>query len=223
MVQRTFAANYMIYECNPTCEGNNKYSLQSGSLMVSEEPKFLEYGWLETVNLSQVNYVHPPCFPCPIGAKCEDLIQAVPDYWGYKVGNQSISMIRCPDGYCCQGNDTCLGINSCNTGRTGTLCGTCEQGLTESLLTPKCLPAESCRSGPVIAMFISAVIIYGLVLLSFTTVKDLLIKLFKKSYTLCKNRFQKDKIKQSTTNENLSEEDAKRDEGSMKYMQLLFY
>ena len=194
IVQRKFAENYMIYECNPTCEGNTKYSLQSGSLTLSEEPRY-RYGYLDTVYLSQAYFVHPLCFPCPLGGKCKDGIQTLPDYWGYKVDNQSVSMIRCPDGYCCQGNETCKGINSGSTGRTGTLCGRCKQNLTEALFTSKCIPTESCRSGVVIAIHISAVIIYAVALLSFSTIKDLVIKLLKRIYTMCKERSQQDKVK----------------------------
>ena len=89
-------------------------------------------------------------------------------------------MIRCPDSYCCQENETCKAIDSCNTGRTGTLCATGERNLTEALFTTKCLPNEGCISNLVIVILISAVLVYGIVLLSFSTIKDMVMILFKK-------------------------------------------
>ena len=53
-------------------------------------------------------------------------------------------MITCPDGYCCKGNDTCDGINSCNTNRTGNVYGKCHKGLSEALFSTECLSADNC-------------------------------------------------------------------------------
>ena len=180
MPERSSGLSHVIYTCKLTCEGNNKYSLQAGILGVSEITYMYENSPPLTDSLSQAP--HPPtCLPCPLGAKCEGPIQALPDYWGYVTQkNKSVSMIRCPDSYCCQGNETCKAIDSCNTGRTGTLCATCERNLTEALFTTKCLPNEDCRSDLVIVILISAVLVYGIVLLLFSTIKDMVMKLLKK-------------------------------------------
>ena len=213
--QRSLILGYVIYTYTPICEGNNKYSLQTGILAVSEDPFLHEY--------SAVPY-HPTCLPCPLGAKCEGPIQALPDYWGYVTQkNKSVSMMRCPDSYCCQGNETCKAIDSCNTRRTGTLCATCKRNLTEALFTTKCLPNEDCRSDLVIVILISAVLVYGIVLLSFSTIKDMVMKLFKKGYTMCKERFQQDKVNRNSSDEQQSKEDTATEENDLKYMQLLFY
>ena len=181
MAQRPISLSHVIYTCKPTCEGINKYSLQAGILVVSEETWMHGSSSLLTHSLSLVPYP-PTCLPCPLGAKCEGPIQALPDYWGYVAQkNKSVSMIRCPDSYCCQGNETCKGIDSCNTGRTGTLCARCERNLTEALFTTKCLPNEDCRSDLVIVILISAVLVYGIVLLSFSTIRDMVMKLLKKA------------------------------------------
>ena len=223
MAHRILSRTQMIYVCKPTCEGKDKYSLQSGSLTVSEVSKYDFISQVHNVHLLQENSVHPLCFPCPLGAKCEDQIQAVSDYWGYMIDNQSVSMIRCPDGYCCQGNETCKGFDSCNTGRIGNLCSRCKQKLTEALFTPKCMSTESCRSGLVTVIFFAAAIIYTVALLSFSTIKDLFVKFLKKIYTWCKQRFQHDKINQNNRKKQLSKENNATDESGMKYMQLLFY
>ena len=223
MVRRTLGTHQVFYKCSPTCDGSNKYSLQVGKLMVSEETVYNKpYFLLETFNLSLVSYP-PSCFRCPLGAKCEGTIKALPDYWGYVTQQNFISMIRCPDSYCCQGNEACEGIDFCNTGRTGTLCERCEQNLSEALFTTKCLPTESCRTDIVLITLISAVLVYGIVLLSFKTMKDMLRKLFKKGYTMCKEKFKRGKMKRNTTSEQQSKEDTTTDENDFKYMQLLFY
>ena len=222
MAQRALGLSHVIYTCKPTCEGKNKYSLQAGMLGVSEDT-FMDYGssLIQTRSLSLAPYP-PTCLPCPLGAKCEDPVQALPDYWGYVTQKKSISMIRCPDSYCCQGNETCKAIDSCNTGRTGTLCARCERNLTEALFTTKCLPNEDCRSDLVIVILISAVLVYGIVLLSFSTIKDMVMKLLKKGYTMCKERFQQGKVNRNSSDEQQSKDTA-TDENDLKYVQLLFY
>ena len=134
-----------------------------------------------------------------------------------------VSVMRCPDGYCCQSNDICKEIDSCNTGRVGTLCGRCEQNLTESLFTPKCLPTESCKLGLFLIILISAVIIYAVASLFLNSMKDFLIKFFKKVYKTWKISFQNDTEKQKYTKEQKSNEDTVTNDNGFKYMQLLFY
>ena len=221
MARRISSGNHTFYECNPACERNNKYSPQAGISKISEpnDPSIIQ---LSMANLSLVEYL-PSCLQCPLGAKCADGIQALPEYWGYKSHSEYISMMRCPDGYCCQGDDSCKGIDSCNTGRTGTLCGRCKQNLTEALFSSKCLPTESCRSGLVIGILILAVIIYAVALLSFSTIKDILTNCLKRVYIWCKGRSQQEKVKQNSTDEQQSKEDTATDDSGMKYMQLLFY
>ena len=223
MVQRTLSLSHVIYTCKLTCEGNNKYSLQAGILVVNEQTVMSEYSALKSDSLLLIPYP-PTCLPCPLGAKCEGAVQALPDYWGYVAQkNKSVSVIRCPDSYCCQGNETCEAIDSCNTGRTGTLCARCERNLTEALFTTKCLPNEDCRSDLVIVILISAVLVYGIVLLSFSTIKCMVMKLFKKGYTMCKERFQQGKVNRNSSDNQQSKKDTPIDENDLKYMQLLFY
>ena len=174
MAQRMIGDSSVTYTCNPKCEGKSEYSLQEGSLNVSEEIEYNEYGtapkiWDFPAPLHIPN--NPSCLPCPLGVNCKGAIQTMPNYWGYVTPEMSVSVVRCPDSYCCQGGRTCEGIDSCNAGRIGTLCGVCEQNSTEALFTPKCVVAESCGSGLVITLFISAALVYSIVLLSFSTVK----------------------------------------------------
>ena len=132
-------------------------------------------------------------------------------------------MVRCPDGYCCQNNESCSRIDSCDTGRTGTLCGTCKQNLIEVLFLPKCLPIENCRSCIVITLFFSSALLYNFVLLSFCSIKSKLTKFVKKIYLSCKEKFQTDKVKVAKNPEQKSSQYSKTEQNDLKYIQILLY
>ena len=132
-------------------------------------------------------------------------------------------MVRCPDGYCCQGNETCSAIDSCNTGRTGTLCGSCKENLTESVFTPEYVLTESCKSDLVATLFISAALLYAVVLLSISSFKNMFSFFVKKACIICKERCGQDKGKAKNTKKQSSVIDEKIDKGGLKYMQILFY
>ena len=208
----------ILFSCNPVCERGSKYSLEAGKLIItnglfeSDEPSV----WLSEA-------VDPSCQSCPLGAKCEGGIQVVPNYWGYRDTETSVSMVRCPEGYCCQGNETCNGIDSCNTGRTGTLCGKCQENLTESIFTPQCLPLRSCRSGLVASLFTSTALIYATTLLSFSAIKSKMTKLVKKFYTICKGKFKKDNVKTGSINKDQPTDHPNTEDIDSKYVQILLY
>ena len=210
MAQRILGQSEVVYICNAGCEGKLMYSLQAGRLIISENMTLMIYGgYMTGIHPLQEQQV-PSCHPCPLGAQCDSDIKALPNYWGYITSKQSVSMTRCPDGYCCQGNDTCQGIDSCNTGRTGTMCGTCEQNLSESIFTPQCVLAKSCKSSTVIALYVSAALVYTVILLSFGTIKKKLKYLLKNLKTNCSKR-------------QISKGDGKTEDSGFKYMQILFY
>ena len=88
-----------------------------------------------------------PCNPCPFGADCSRNFQVVPrpNYWGYK-HNGFLHFQNCPLGYCCNGIDvTCDTINKCAFHRQSRLCGECEPGYTESLMSRTCIPDDQCN------------------------------------------------------------------------------
>ena len=69
----------------------------------------------------------------------------------------------------------------------------------------------------------SAVLVYGIVLLSFSTIKGMLMTLLKKGYAMCKEKFKQDKVNRNNSDEQQSKEDTAVDANDLKYMQLLFY
>ncbi len=112
---------------------------------------------------NQTNYT---CFPCPVGATCEEHISTLPNYWGYQNNDDSVTMIRCPDEYCCQDVETCQHINACTENRHGTLCGVCIENFSEALFSAKCVPDNNCSSVSIIFMFILCVFLYSFLLIS---------------------------------------------------------
>ena len=83
---------------------------------------------------------------CPLGANCTGSIKALANYWGYRnLKDDFVTMIRCPDGYCCKGNNTHDQINSCNTNRTGNICGQCKKGFSEALFSTQCLISKNVK------------------------------------------------------------------------------
>ena len=141
------------FSCEHHCH-LNAYTFQSGSSVIHGEKEVKH----NNINISSEKLI---CHPCPVGANCTKQIKALPNYWGYKKGNDSsIEMIRCPNGYCCTRNEMCQEINSCNTGRTETLCGKCRNELAEALFSTKCLPKEKCKGGTAFLYYTLGAILY---------------------------------------------------------------
>ena len=125
------------------------------------------------------------CYHCPLGGICErGIIRAADNFWGYKLANE-VRFVSCPLGYCCL-NKECLNYSSCHKSRSGILCGQCQKGFTENLLTPDCLLPEKCHQ----PLYLLVVIILGIVYLSVLmyineitkTLKSLLLPGFIPSY-----------------------------------------
>ncbi len=86
------------------------------------------------------------CTQCPYGGDCPgNSLRSKPNFWGYK-NSGAITFQNCPIGYCCSGNpgSLCSTYNSCDSHRTGTLCGICEHGHSLSLLSNACLDEVTC-------------------------------------------------------------------------------
>ena len=145
----------------------DQYSFQPGEALIDMR----KYGE------KLANKSEPTCFPCPVGSQCDQRITSLPNYWGFKNGYDYVTMIRCPDGYCCQDKESCIGIDACPTGRTGSLCGIGEQNLTESFLSPSCIPTENCSDSLLITLYFLGAISYAVALLVADTAKKVLGKI----------------------------------------------
>ena len=87
-----------------------------------------------------------PCHPCPFGGDCsQGQVKARPNYWGYTYKKFTYFQ-SCPLGYCCNDIDIpCDAHNTCAPHRQSQMCGECEPGYTESLMSRTCIPDEKCK------------------------------------------------------------------------------
>ena len=226
-----FAVNRIVsYTCKPVCEVD-KYTLQHGSMIINETSRMISMGTIDKHITKRkdfylsVNNIDPTCSLCPLGAKCGNTNEALPGYWGYmKV--DFIAMIRCPDGYCCTNNETCRGIDSCNVGRTRTLCGICEHNFTESMFSSECLPTESCQTRLYIGLYFLSAFGYAVALLLLRSFKTKLFDLIKRICQILKSGLVKITKRKVPSQANESEEmqtQETQDTSVMKYMQILLY
>ena len=86
------------------------------------------------------------CQKCPRGGVCDSgLVTTKPNFWGYN-NKKNIDFVQCPPGYCCDSSN-CVTYDSCHENRSGTLCGRCEKGMSESLFSTQCIPNTDCYLG----------------------------------------------------------------------------
>ena len=136
--------NFQHYTCLPACS-YGEYTYQSGTMIISGKSS----RWLSTS--LKIQNAPPFCKVCPVRANCREKVSPLPNYWGY-VENNTVNMFRCPNGYCCQDSGNCNSLDSCNRNRSGILCGSCDEKLTESLISENCVSIEGCNSRLIIGL-----------------------------------------------------------------------
>ncbi len=194
------------FSCRFPCNGR-KYTVEAGSMTLSGKQHLRQWSFESLIAAEVV----PRCLPCPVGASCDQNLKALPNYWGYK-DQSSVTMIRCPDGYCCTGNGTCTGIDACNNRRQGPLCGACGLNLSEALFSTQCVLDENCRPQLVISLYTLCALIYALILVSAKTLKTNILAFFKITNHKLKQQVQRLKNVESPApleedNENQTTED----------------
>ena len=83
------------------------------------------------------------CQQCPKGGVCDSgVVTAKPNFWGYN-NKKTIDFVQCPPGYCYDSSN-CVTYDSCHGNRSGTLCGRCAKGMSESLFSTQCISNTDC-------------------------------------------------------------------------------
>ena len=171
------------FSCEKQCP-TDAYTFQAGSAVINGNKHYQNSPYNITYGRSEVH-----CKVCPLGANCTGPIRALPNYWGYKDSkDDSVTMIRCPDGYCCTRNYTCDGLSSCNTNRSGNICGKCQQGLSEALFSTQCISADTCIGSIGLLYYTLCVIIYIAFLASYKDLQKYAAAKIKKLYKRIKDR-----------------------------------
>ncbi len=112
------------------------------------------------------------CRICPYGAVCErstaevNGLRAVGGFWGFRkqANNDEVEFVPCPSGYCCELGDTCR-YDYCSGGRTGRLCGRCEEGYGLAFFTTSCVATSECNDSKwaiPVAIMLAFVVVGGL-------------------------------------------------------------
>ena len=126
---RTKHNEILCYYINIRCERcpTRTYTLQRGEFIFNKSNDIL-------------------CQQCPRGGVCDNgLVTAKPNYWGYN-NKRTIDFVQCPPGYCCNSSN-CVTYDSCHGNRSGTLCGRCAKGMSESLFSTQCISNTDCSFG----------------------------------------------------------------------------
>ena len=150
-----------LFNLTNNCQSGNQFTTLVVSCSFCTRNLYsLTTGRLHSTGHS-LNVTNNKCYECPFGGLCEkSKVQASDNLWGY-IYKDKVQFSTCPQGYCCVKNE-CKNYSSCHKGRRGNLCGQCEQGLTENLVTPDCLLHQNCRH-PLFSL-IAAIIGIGYVL-----------------------------------------------------------
>ncbi len=112
-------------------------------------------------------------------------------------------MMRCPDQYCCETQEQCTDINSCNSGRVGVLCGRCAEEMTESLFSAQCFPVHQCSSLLFGLLYALCVAVYAIFLATYQDVKKFVIDISSRLILRLKT------LRKSERHSSLSEENKK--------------
>ena len=204
-------------QCETACT-SDMYTFQSGKVNLN-----VHYAIGYTKNIIHVsNHVKPLCSKCPVGAKCSGNIKALPNYWDYRT-KDTVAMVRCPTGYCCQDDESCLTFDTCNSNRSGYLCGVCEKGFAESLFDQTCISVEKCHTWLIGLLYISCAVGYGLGLMVIDNIKEAVISSSKKIYQCVKETLLKNSRKETKPEMSNSSRPETKEEGNFKYLQILFY
>ncbi|KXJ14774.1 hypothetical protein AC249_AIPGENE24460 [Exaiptasia diaphana] len=113
--------------------------------MCSEGTYSLQRGSFHGSSLKQTRTT---CLPCPFGANCTWKIKTTANFWGYLVSRRrsELNFTRCPHKYC-EVPKQLSSYNGCYGNRTGTMCGACREGFTESMFNRNCRAIKECNDG----------------------------------------------------------------------------
>ena len=193
-----YDCSYLYYTCQQ-CQPKT-YSLNRGELFNSTVLK-----------------MH--CHNCPLGGECEDgQVTAKPNFWGYE-NKERISFLTCPPNYCCD-KENCQFYDGCHGNRSGTLCGRCPDGMSESLFNTECKANDECTS----IMFWPLVSCFLLLYLLFFLYREEIIGFVRNGISLrlpFSTKFEARNVQNS--NEDISSKENCRVSKSSGFLKIIFY
>ena len=139
------------------------------------------------------------CHTCPAGGICEYAARSRGNFYGYLDNNGMLQFIPCPENYCCSKEGVeCASYNTCNSYRTGTLCGACKQGYFISYFSNKCIPISKCTGATRFLFWVSYIVVSVIFTIALCFVKDILV-LCKMGVLFLKNKMRRQKYEVENT------------------------
>lgn len=151
------------------------------------------------------------CHKCPPGGICQSgAIRPKSNFWGFKDRDaEVIRFIQLPQGYGCDGRQ-CRTFDSCASGRTGTLCSTCKNGFTESMLSSTCILNDDCHF---VTFWVLAALLFFVYLVFFVLKKDIATLLTVQQFRKCLAKERE--IERSCADDTVIDEDDSVGDSSM--------
>ena len=137
------------------------------------------------------------CHACPAGGICESTVRSRGNFYGFVNKNAIAQFIPCPEHYCCSKEGVeCASYNTCNSYRTGTICGACMEGYFISYFSNKCIPISTCTGATRSIFWVSFTVASLIFTIALCFAKDILV-LCKKGLFLLKKKTcrQKQEVK----------------------------
>ncbi len=140
------------------------------------------------------------CHKCPPGGVCEDrTVIADVNHWGFVQGNK-LDFVFCGAGHCCQ-EAPCPSYDTCNEGREGQLCTSCQEGYLLGLVNDNCALPEDCVEGQIYIAILVTGLIYIIILLVKVEFLNVSRMVYLKVITACNRRKGKMPLYNPSTND----------------------
>ena len=163
-------------------------------IKVTEERRFYQGPRNLISNISETKKPFK-CHACPAGGLCDSTVRSRGNFYGHVNNNGMLQFIPCPEYYCCSKEGVeCRSYNTCNSYRTGILCGACAEGHFISYFSNKCIPISKCTGATRSIFWISYIIVSVIFTITLCFAKDILVPC-KKGLSFLKKKILKENHK----------------------------
>ncbi len=115
------------------------------------------------------------CATCPYGGACSNgMVKAKSDFWGV-LWKHRLFFYPCVSSHCSD-NEEKSGYDGCAANRGGIICTECDDGYTEALFAPSCVPDSQCSNHWFWPLMILASILYTLFLIFYDDIMSFLFQ-----------------------------------------------
>lgn len=140
------------------------------------------------------------CLVCPSGGKCDSSVVSNDNFWG-ELSNKTVRFFPCPYRYCCSSyNRNCISYHTCSFNRGGILCGTCDQGYSDNIMSTGCIKNDNCFTPWFWVMFFIFAMLYVAVIMYLKEIVAFIKRLLKRCAFVEASQLQNKLLTESTAN-----------------------